>query len=84
MKKNLLIILIILFYNNNNDCALGCMDNSLHLVSPYDFKKYNYVRCECPCTDVIDSKGTCRRCIHYGRPTRGELNGLQDLCNIFR
>lgn len=84
MNKLLILFFTQLIYFNTSFAVLGCMDNSYHLALPCDFKKYNYVRCECPCRDIIDSRGTCRRCGHFGNPFRGELNSLQELCYIYR
>jgi len=81
-NKFILFMFIIQVYKIN--CSLGCMDNSYHMTRPCDFKKYHYVHCDCPCEDIIDSRGTCRKCLHFGKPFRGELNGLQLLDQIFR
>ncbi len=53
------------------------MDNSYHMQKPRDFKNYHYVHCDCPCTDVMDERGKCRRCFHKGNPNRGEINSRQ-------
>lgn len=50
----------------------GCMDNSKHLDTRdgYDYKKYHYVFCTCPCDRYFhsDDRGLCEQCMHYRAP----------------
>lgn len=78
------IILILIIGNHDTFGSLGCMDNSYHMEKPYDMKNYHYVHCDCPCQSIGNTRGKCRKCLHYGAPFRGELNGLQLLDQIFR
>jgi hypothetical protein len=50
----------------------GCMDNSKHLCTAngYDYKKYHYVCCNCPCDRYAQSfdRGRCEECLHFRAP----------------
>lgn len=84
MNINNLFKLIILIFNYQLYAAIGCMDNSFHMQLNNDKKEYHYVRCTCPCDNIIADRGRCMRCRHFGRPDRGEINALQELDPIFR
>ena len=92
MKKLLILMLFILVTQFEGiSASLGCMDNSYHGECCdgegrvcRDYKQYHYVACPCPCTDIISKRGTCRRCSHFGRPDRGEINAYGCLDYMFR
>ena len=78
MKNLKYLILIFASLNISRiNSAIGCMEHSYHMYCPCDYKKYHYVACDCPCSDIIGERGTCRICYHYGNPVRGEINTLQ-------
>lgn len=86
-KYKLTLLLIFYFFPLDLICSIGCMDNSFHMECCYakkkncpcchqccDIKKLHYDHCTCPCTDIIDSRGKCRKCLHFGNPDRGIIN----------
>jgi len=55
---------------------IGCMDTSSHLKTPYDYKNYRYVQCDCPCEKkyrVSLNRGVCPECGHYHAPQGFEI-----------
>ena len=45
---------------------IGCLDKSMHLEQRFDYKKYHFVQCNCPCEQSYELKknGTCTECGH--------------------
>lgn len=65
--------LVIIFLQASTLMAeLGCMDYSKHTYTAdgYDYKKFYFTRCNCPCWRYFHSfkRGRCERCGHYRAP----------------
>lgn len=45
---------------------IGCLDKSMHLQQRFDYKKYHFVQCNCPCEQAyaLKKNGTCTECGH--------------------
>ena len=45
---------------------IGCLDNSAHLEQRFDYKKYHFVQCNCPCEQAysLTKNGSCTECGH--------------------
>lgn len=83
--KNKIVLIILFIFPINIKSSIGCMDNSFHMECCYtkkscrcinccDTKNWHYVQCSCPCKWIIDYRGKCRKCQHFGNPDRGIIN----------
>lgn len=45
---------------------IGCLDKSAHLEQRFDYKKYHFVQCNCPCEQAysLTKNGSCTECGH--------------------
>lgn len=45
---------------------VGCLDKSMHLEQKFDYKKFHFVQCNCPCEQEYEmtKNGTCTKCSH--------------------
>ena len=84
MNIKKLIITLLFTFNYQLYSSIGCTDRSFHMQLPNDKKEYHYVKCNCPCETTLPERGKCPRCLHYGRPDRGEINALQKFDIVFR
>lgn len=72
MNKKVGILYLCIMWASIGNAQIGCMDNSKHTNTKdgYDYKRYHYVRCTCPCDRYFQSfkRGRCERCLHYHAP----------------
>ncbi len=70
--KKIIALTIILLKILTARAEFGCMDNSKHtcIADGYDYKKYHYVCCTCPCDRYAHSfdRGRCEICLHFRAP----------------
>jgi hypothetical protein len=84
MNIKIFILILLFTFNYQLYSSIGCSDNSYHMQLPNDNKEYHYVHCDCPCENILSERGKCSRCLHYGRPDRGEINALQKFDIVLR
>jgi hypothetical protein len=72
MKKGLKFSLVasLLLFCQMLPAAIGCQKTGNWF---YPNTLPHYVKCDCPCSQVSDRKGTCDKCGHYGDPNRGQI-----------
>ena len=66
------VLILLICYVNFLNCRIGCMDKSYHLDNSkgFDYKKYHYVKCSCPCAKYPQTNSyMCIQCRHFHEPS---------------